>query len=172
MVKGSRRNWNADQILQRIEEFWSHAKKIEAGCWIWQRSRDRDGYGKATFLGVHVRTSRLAWELTHGPIPAGQEVLHTCDTPPCINPSHLFLGTNLDNIQDKVKKHRGRGPCGDKHGKAKLTWPIVTEIRRAFSTGKTEAELGRIYGVWGSTIERIVHNKTWRMVDSLGERNG
>jgi hypothetical protein len=172
MVKGSKRNWSADQILQKIEDFWSHSKKIETGCWIWQRTRDHggDGYGRLSFMGGQlVSAHRLAWELTHGPIPDGLEVLHTCDTPPCINPDHLFLGTQLDNIADKVTKRRQVGPRGDRMWKAKLTWSVVAAIRAAFASGVTETELGKTYGVYTSTIERIVHKKTWRIVDSPRE---
>ena len=83
------------------------------GCWEWTGFRGPKGYGT-----VHVcdrryhtqRASRVAWELEYGAVPAGLHVLHTCDNPPCVNPAHLRLGTNKDNVDDRERKGRNKVP--------------------------------------------------------------
>lgn len=91
-----------------IPDRW--AEKVN--CWLWTRSRDKNGYGKFQYPSpsgqVHVRAHRWAYEHFVGPIPDGMQVCHTCDNPPCVNPAHLWLGTNQDNDQDK--RNKGRAP--------------------------------------------------------------
>lgn len=90
------------------------------GCWVWQGSKNRDGYGLFMRDGRRrpgrrcERASRVSWELHRGPIPRGLWVLHKCDNPSCVNPDHLFLGTVQDNVADMMRKgrhfwHRNRG---------------------------------------------------------------
>jgi hypothetical protein len=104
---------------------------------------------------------RMAWELTHGPIPPGLFVCHHCDNPPCCNPVHLFLGTNADNVDDKVKKYRQA--VGENHGRAKLTNSDVVEIKRLSSKDKLEPHLiaprFRV-SVW--QVSRIVNKRAWK----------
>ena len=78
-----------------------------SGCSEWSGHRDRDGYGITSVCGKAVRAHRLVWMLTTGPIPKGMHVLHRCDNPPCCQITHLFLGTNADNVADKIAKGRG-----------------------------------------------------------------
>ena len=80
------------------------------GCWEWQKSKTVDGYGTIGFGGKTVRAHRLVWELTVGPIPVGLQVLHSCDNPSCCRPTHLFLGTQVDNIKDMCRKGRNVPP--------------------------------------------------------------
>ena len=105
---------------------------------------------------------RVAYELVHGDLPDGLNVLHTCDNPPCCNPSHLFRGTQLENIRDRTKKNRQatRGA----HGRAKLTDKKVENIRREYVRGSRThggPALGRKYGVTGQAIRYAVRGKTW-----------
>jgi len=81
-----------------------------SGCFEWTGRRDKDGYGKIKFRGLSVKTHRLAWIATFGPIPPGLFVLHRCDNPPCMNTvdGHLFLGSHQENMADMKAKRRGR----------------------------------------------------------------
>lgn len=87
-------------------QFWSKVNRTE-GCWLWAGSkRSEMGYGSFVVRGRSFAAHRVSWELTHGPIPPGLKVLHKCDVPACVNPDHLFLGTDKDNHQDKAAKGR------------------------------------------------------------------
>lgn len=81
----------------------------ECGCWIWLGARDQYGYGKLGSHGRHMLSAhRLFYTFYKGEIPEGMSVCHKCDTPPCVNPDHLFLGTPLDNARDRERKGRGK----------------------------------------------------------------
>lgn len=94
--------------------FWDKVDKNsglgpKGTCWEWTSSKTSSGHGNVRDdLGRTTVAHRVSWELCRGDIPAGLQVLHSCDNPPCVNPDHLWLGTNLENMQDKVKK----GRCG------------------------------------------------------------
>jgi hypothetical protein len=79
------------------------------GCHLWTGFRDPKGYGLMTVNGVVRAAHRVAWERANGPIPQGMIVMHTCDNPPCCNPKHLKLGTQAENVRDRIEKGRGRG---------------------------------------------------------------
>lgn len=88
------------------DRFWQRAVPVESGCWLWAGYRDADGYGILTLNRRHWRAHRAAWTLTHGPIPAGLLILHSCDTPTCIRPDHLRPGTPADNARDRTVRAR------------------------------------------------------------------
>lgn len=136
--------------------FWSHVDKASSpsGCWLWTLSCGHHGYGQLAVDHRHRQAHRVAWELTHGPIPAGQCVCHRCDTPPCVNPDHLFLGTQADNIRDAVAKGR---LVFAKHLR-KLTDVQRQAVRATYRRGMTN-QLAAEYGVSRGTIQRIAHGK-------------
>jgi hypothetical protein len=104
---------------------------------------------------------RISWEIHRGPIPPGLHVCHKCDTPSCVNPDHLFLGTAADNMADKCAKGRGNFRRGMTSGRAKLTDADVVAIR---ADRRLQAEIAEAYGVSNPIISRIKSRKIWAHV--------
>ena len=127
------------------------------GCWEWTKYRDPSGYGRSEYEG-EVMAHRISFLAFVGSIPGGLHVLHRCDNPCCINPRHLFLGTNADNVKDRVSKGRQQSVAKELNPRAKLTEAEVAEIRAADAT---QAQLARRYGVCPSTIGYIRRRETW-----------
>lgn len=101
------------------EVFYTNFKKADNGCVEWLLSGTSQGYGRVRYKGKKFLTHRLMWEFEKGPIPEGMQVLHKCDNPSCANVDHLFLGTNQDNVDDKMMKgrepHSKRTHCKNGH---------------------------------------------------------
>lgn len=143
--------------------FWECvAPGPEEECWPWQGYRNKRGYGCLTIGGRNgraVHTHRLAWELNFGSIPDGLCVLHKCDNPPCCNPNHLFLGTDADNVADKVKK--GRQARGEHHGQSTLTTELVLQIRKLHADGGKTSVIARLLKMPYSTVRNIINRTRW-----------
>lgn len=131
------------------------------GCWNWRGATVGGGYGVVKINYKNYMAHRLSWELHVGGIPDGKFVCHKCDNRRCVNPDHLFLGTNADNMRDMVKKGRSNKNSGEKHGRAKLTWEIVKEIR---NSRETQVYLAQRYGIDQSTVSDIMTNKIWKLL--------
>jgi hypothetical protein len=139
-------------------------KKDKNGCWIWQASLNFGGYGKFGNNTAH----RYSWERFKGKIPEEMCVLHKCDVRNCVNPDHLWLGTNQDNTADKIAK--GRQIFGEKSGTSKLTEKDVLKIRKMRISGKTIKEISEYFCMTSNNISQICLNKRWKHV-SLGEES-
>lgn len=138
-----------------------------SGCWLWLRGKPKliaKSYGRLQDGGVKQGAHRVSWLVFNGPIPDGLCVLHKCDTPSCVNPKHLLLGTLRDNSRDMVAKGRGRKAfgCGDKHPFAVLTDAQVVEIRQAALNGASRKSLSEQYQVTINVISRICIGRTRR----------
>ena len=119
-------------------------------CWLWSGTMTRaSGYGELVYRGEKHRAHRLAYELHNGPIPAGLCVLHKCDVPHCVNPRHLFIGTNLDNVRDRDDKGRGL---------RRLTGGQVLIIRRMSGL---QRNIAARFGISTSSVRDIKSRKTW-----------
>lgn len=133
-----------------------------SGCWLWVGPCDKNGYGKAAEKGsVHnrprtVRAHRRSYEVNRGAIPERLHVLHRCDTPACVNPDHLFLGTNMDNVRDMVSK--GRQPRGEGGGRAKLT---EADAKAIFWDTRSQENIASEYGINQTTVSRIKLRQLW-----------
>jgi hypothetical protein len=138
-----------------------------ADCWQWLGGTDKDGYGwfntKKNGKDGHVRAHRIAWELRHGPILEELGVLHHCDNPGCVNPSHLFLGPPRINSEDMVAKNRSAS--GEKNAHAKLSWNDIPTIRLTFVAGASIYSLAKRYNVDKATMRAVLYNRTWRESD-------
>ncbi len=146
----------------KAKPFWSHAERTD-GCWEWQGSCFSNGYGRTFLKSKGVGAHRRAWELTYGPIPAGQLVCHRCDNKRCVRPDHLFLGTVADNSRDMVEK--GRSLKGERSYNARLNSAAVAEIRRRYAAGQiTQAELAAEHGVVEGTVWNVLHGHSWTHV--------
>ena len=145
--------------MPTAERFFSHVD-ITNGCWLWTGALDRKGYGR---MGDGTKRTvfahRFAWRQTRGPIPAGLHVLHACDTPACVRPAHLFLGTHADNMADMTAK--GRSTRGERNGQSKLTRELVIDARVRYSQGETLHALAKEYGVGVPALSMAVSGKRW-----------
>ena len=135
------------------------SRPAENGCRNWLGRKSLDGRGKLNFNQKTFSAPRLAFEAWCGPIPAGKCVCHTCDNPSCVNPDHLFLGTDADNAADKIAK--GRQPRGVEIPTAKLTERLVKEIR---ASSEPSRALARKYCVDHKTLRQVRARRTWRHV--------
>lgn len=138
------------------------------GCWHWAAGKDGIGYGRhARYLG-ETRAHRLSYRLFKGEIPSGLKVLHTCDVRHCVNPNHLWLGTQADNVADMIQKGRSRhGDLrGEKNGQARLTPERVAQIRKLRDVGYTYTQLAEEFGVSRMTANRAARGVSWSTVPS------
>lgn len=139
------------------------------GCWLWTGATNENGYGVLSApKGMPRLAHRMSYELANGAgSAAGLMVCHNCDNPPCVNPAHLFLGTNLDNVRDMQAKGRAsRVPrvVGAAHPQAKLSDANVLAIRQRRAEGELVAALAAGFGLSVSAINRIVNRHTWRHI--------
>ena len=141
-------NWRHGRtVAERLASRTVH----DGACLLWTGPCDDDGYGVMQALGEQ-RAHRIAWKLRHGPIPEGMDVLHHCDVPSCVEDSHLYLGTDQDNVDDKMRRGRHRASSGSRNGNAKLTDQQRIQILTDPRSGE---ELSKLLGVDRSTINRV-----------------
>lgn len=147
-------------------------------CWEWMYCKSPRGYGQVTLLG-EKGAHRVAYRVFIGEIPIGMYVCHTCDNTSCVNPEHLFLGTQKDNMLDASNKGHMKGskglqngkytkpektPRGEKHGRAKLSLKQVKYIKTLKLNEINISKTGRYYGVTGQTIRGIITRRIWKHI--------
>jgi hypothetical protein len=134
------------------QRFWYYVQK-QAGCWLWMGAKVPSGYGRFKFLGSSVPAHRVAYELIKGN-PTGFHVCHKCDNPACVNPDHLFLGTDADNHEDKAKKLRAGKVLTPEQ--AKRIKQLLIDDYRPLHLIAEEFQVSR------KTIQRIKNAQHWR----------
>ena len=143
------------------ERFWKYVKKTDT-CWLWIAHCDRGGYGQLMIADKTATVHRYSYELHFGLIPTGLCVLHKCDIRNCVNPAHLFLGTQADNVADMGNKGRGKYSFGGKNGMAKLTEAEVCQIFDDSENGLLQRQIADKYGVLQPQISQILNKKKWK----------
>lgn len=139
-----------------------HSALTSSGCIEWLRFRDGKGYGRIQIGKKAERTHRAAWMVSNNsPIPTGMVVRHTCDNPACINPRHLILGTDVDNVRDMDSRGRRGARRGEEGTSAKLTWPEVKAIRASSASARS---LAGQYAVSVSLIYQVRNHTIWKEV--------
>ena len=142
----------------------------DSGCWEWKGCVQSNGYGRITYKRKTSGVHRLSYRAFLGEIPEGHDVCHRCDNRKCVNPSHLFVGTRKDNMEDCVKKGRqAKGNMlpdrrGEKSSFAKLSESDVIEIRDLASSGLPTNEIAKKFNVSADNIRRIKRRDTWSHV--------
>ena len=135
-------------------------RSVRSGrCRLWTGSKYHDGYGRMSYEGKWQRVHRLAWRAWRGPIPIGLNVLHRCDTPLCIKPSHLFVGTHADNVADKMRK--GRHPHTVTFGNRKLT---DAQARAVFRARGRQVDIAARFGIEQAAVSKIKRKVTWKHI--------
>jgi len=145
-------------ILNRI-------KISQNNCWEWQKYKNKDGYGRFSYLGTTRSAHTVAFRLWRGPIPDGEIVRHDCDNPPCCNPEHLRTGTKKDNKHDSV--NRNRHIYGEKVPKSKLSETQVKEIIALLKENQQYKQIGEKYNVSPKTVGQINRMETWKHLSRL-----
>lgn len=144
----------------KIDPMAHYTPVPESGCWLWDGAVSTNGYGRFK-VGKDRAVKyahRMFYEAAHGAIPDGMSVCHKCDTPLCVNPAHLFLGTQPDNLADMRRK--GRQVSGDRHPGAKVCADIAEKIR-AMAGEMSQSAIGRLFGVSQTTVCQILSGQRW-----------
>ncbi len=176
---------NISLVQNDAFRFLSKITVSESGCWVWNGCRNKKGYGSFRVGKLCIPAHRVSYSLFNNKDPSELFTCHTCDNPGCVNPEHLFLGTNQDNMIDMYKKNRGNRPVGSSHyarisplrttfGKkpligeesfaSKLKTEDVIEIRKLKKSGVPTKEICNMYSIHRVTVYDIIYYRTWKHV--------
>jgi len=150
-----------DPVAPWQTRFWSKVDKA-GGCWVWTSATDRSGYGLLGGRAPERYAHRLSWRIVRGD-PGPRDVLHRCDNPPCVRPSHLFLGDDASNHADMASKRRST--WGERNVHAKLAADDVREIRRLAASGVRQRDIAERFNVSRVTVSDIHRRKSWYQLD-------
>lgn len=157
MNRSRKRAVAIDDLLRRVRKTRS--------CWLWTAGvrGNSHKYGSVWFRGRNWSAHRVSWVLHFGEIPNGMLVLHKCDVPLCVNPAHLFTGTNQDNTQDCIRKGRRGKVCGEFNGRAVFTNRAVQLMKLVKRSGRFNyAQIGEMFGVTRQGARAAITGKNWR----------
>lgn len=147
--------------MQTLEDRFLKKINKTSSCWLWTGSKTRGGYGniraKVNSKWTMRRSHIVSYELYKGPVN-GLQVCHSCDTPSCVNPDHLWLGTAKENADDMVSKGRNKISVT----RSKITHLDAESIRRLYSKGVLQKDIAALFGIARNTVSTIVNNKRWK----------
>jgi hypothetical protein len=151
------------KITERVKKNFLDRVVKTSGCWEWIGSKNKTGYAQLSVNRKTEKASRVSYEMFNGPIPKGNYACHTCDNRGCVNPEHLFLGTQKDNMRDMVAKGRSHKPKGEINGRSKLEVNQVIEIRTLFSNKQASLkELAARFNISTTAVRYIIIKRTWK----------
>ena len=156
LKKKIRRGWTPEE---RFEDFY--IPEPNSGCWLWFGCWNVCGYGVLGVNGKSILAHRFSYQKYRSSIPNNKNVLHHCDVRCCVNPAHLFIGTQLTNVRDMECKGRSRHPNGEAHGRAKLTAIQASEIR---SSKESNRKLATRYDVSHFVVGQIKRGRIWKTI--------
>lgn len=153
-----------EYILDRIKAFYSKIKIDESGCWIWVGCTN-EKYGMIKFKKTNLGAHRFSYKYIKKIEPGDLNVCHTCDNPLCVNPDHLFLGTNHDNMKDASIKRRLA--YGEKHYRNRLKEKEIKEIQRLSKLGLSQTQIAKVFDIEQTNISHIILGKNWKNLERL-----
>jgi HNH endonuclease len=133
------------------------------GCWLWLAGKNHQKYGRFYYDGWDQPAHRVAYILANGPVDPKLLACHSCDQPSCVNPSHIFMGTQKQNMEDCKKKGRFATHIGEANPRARLTNAQVIQIRKLFDSGLyTRRALIKMYKIPASTLDNVIYRINWK----------
>lgn len=162
----------ASRATRPMKDRFNEKVLVTPGCWYWMGDKGLKGYGRMSMRTdgkrKTVQAHRLSYEMHIGPIPVGMCVCHRCDTPRCVNPDHLWIGTNQQNVDDKMRKGRWRGSthAGEDSPVSKLKNEDIYSIR---ADDRPISEIARKFGVWQGVIFAIKKRRSWVHLPPRGD---
>lgn len=148
--------------MNQIDRFMQKVEKT-AECWIWTARTTRQGYGRFFANGRNNLAHRVSYEMFVG-VAGDMHVLHRCDNPSCVRPDHLFLGSNKDNVDDKVAKGRTPPAKGELNPHSRLKKEDVLKIRSMHANKVPRSLIAKEFAVVPAYINQIVNRKAWRHI--------
>ena len=145
-------------VPAEVRFFEKFIPEPNSGCWLWEAAINACGYGTIGVKGRSMLAHRLSYKIYYGKLPKNKNILHRCDVPCCVNPEHLFAGTQRENIYDMEVKDRAYHPTGEQHGRAKLT---EDDVRRIRLDPRSSRKIAPEYGVDRVTIQGARNGRTW-----------
>lgn len=143
------------------ERFWEKIEKTST-CWLWRGNTNWFGHGIFWADEFRWKAHRYMWKLIYKNIPPRMHVLHHCDIAACVNPQHLYTGSQKDNIRDCIKRNRRNTPIGEKAKQAILTEEDVYKIRQLAADGNPILQISKLYKCSEGAIDGIVRRKNWK----------
>lgn len=156
--------------IKQLNRFWAKVKITSPNsCWLWTANKDKDGYGRLRIQNKDDGAHRISFIIYYGDIPSNCCVMHKCDTPSCVNPTHLVVGNNILNTKDRDFKQRQAK--GEKNGNCKLTKKQVAKIKELSASGLSSRKVGRIFGISKTHVLYIRGGKAWKHLVKDTENN-